>query len=236
MENKSKKKKTHISDKKQILILIFFSISEIFKIVMATLLILFVPQKCEEDLCTMEQIINNYDGFTKFVLYYNFITLGVFLIFYFVEIRREIFLIKYLDIDNTLPDNNLPRLITNYPKVDKKLDKTNKNYYYIVNSMIFMVVVNFIISLICVFFNYADFKSLTSILSFTALTTSKVYNSYYISTNAMKNDIFLSAYMTEYSSFNVMDNDYIKKIKKIKNDLSAEFNLIEEEPEININI
>ena len=39
---------------------------------------LFVPQKCGEDLCTMKQIIESYDKFTKTILIFNFITLTIF--------------------------------------------------------------------------------------------------------------------------------------------------------------
>ena len=54
-------KKDYLSDKNQVIKLIFYSISEIFKIVMATMLVIFVPQKCGDDLCTMSQIMNSYD-------------------------------------------------------------------------------------------------------------------------------------------------------------------------------
>ena len=55
--------------------------------------------------------------------------------------------IKYLDIDNTLPDNYLPTILSLFPKIDKKLDKINKTYYYTVNTMVIMVIINFIVSL-----------------------------------------------------------------------------------------
>ena len=42
------------------------------------------------------------------------------------------------------------------------------------------------------------------------LISSKVYNSYYIGKKGKFKDIFESAYMTEYTSFNVIDKDYLQ--------------------------
>ena len=46
--------------------------------------------------------------------------------------------------------------------------------------------------------------------SFTLLVTNKLYNSYGVAKQSVKNDKMMSAYMSEFVSFNVIDKDYIK--------------------------
>ena len=45
------------------------------------------------------------------------------------------------------------------------------------------------------------------------LILTKLYNSFYISKDSKKNNNALSAYMTEFQSYNVIDTDYKKEIK-----------------------
>ena len=42
----------------------------------------------------------------------------------------------------------------------------------------------------------------------------KLYNAIFISNNSKKNNMALSAYMTELQSYNVLDKDYIEKENK----------------------
>ena len=44
----------------------------------------------------------------------------------------------------------------------------------------------------------------------------KLYNCYYISSHSIENDKALSAYMTEFSSFNVIDYDMLTDEEKAK--------------------
>ena len=44
----------------------------------------------------------------------------------------------------------------------------------------------------------------------------KLYNCYYISAHSIENDKALSAYMTEFSSFNVIDYDMLTDEEKAK--------------------
>mgnify|MGYP001361910098 CR=1 FL=1 len=55
-------------------------------------------------------------------------------------------------------------------------------------------------------------------LQIVLLTTMKLYNSYIVASQSVKQDIISSAYMNEFISFNVYDKDYIAK----KNDLTLE--------------
>ena len=232
MANKFTKKKNPVSDTKQVIKLVLLSFSELFKIIMATLLILFVPQKCDTldcnpDLldnsqqcepheCSIKEIIVSYDKYTKAILFFNFITLIIFIVYYGIEMYRETLLIKYLDIDNNFSDNYLPTILHKYPQIKQKINGITKVYYYKSCVLVFFIIINFILSLVCVMFHYSDLKSLTSIVSFSVLTINKIYNSYYISKKAIKKNIYESAYMTEFASFNIIDVDWDNLEEKLE--------------------
>ena len=60
---------------------------------------------------------------------------------------------------------------------------------------------------------YSDYHSSSTIscfLSFVLLVLMKLYNSYIVAKESVKNDKMMSAYMSEFVSFNVLDTDYIK--------------------------
>ena len=63
--------------------------------------------------------------------------------------------------------------------------------------------------------------------SYIILILMKLYNCYYISSHSIENDKALSAYMTEFSSFNVIDYDMLtdeekeKRKKPETNDIGA---------------
>ena len=50
------------------------------------------------------------------------------------------------------------------------------------------------------------------------LVLMKIYNCYYIATHSIANDKALSAYMTEFSSFNIIDPDMLSLEDKKENE------------------
>ena len=50
--------------------------------------------------------------------------------------------------------------------------------------------------------------------SYILLILMKLYNCYYISSHSIQNEKALSAYMTEFSSFNVIDADMLEDVDK----------------------
>ena len=90
----------------QIKSLIFQVTFESYKAITSSMLILFVTQSCSDSECSIQQNLyhSDYDDdhvykkdFYIFGLYINFFTLLIFTILYIFEIRREIYLIKYLE-------------------------------------------------------------------------------------------------------------------------------------------
>ena len=210
-----------------------------YKVIMGSLLILFVPQKCEELIDTSSSTSNNEyeikvcsvsdnlhktdDIFHNVTLGFNFLCVGLFLITYVVELRRENWCVKNLDINHDYPDNHLDDIIDQKPELKTELYKKNNRYFKIttVTSTIYMI--NLILSSIIIYDNYAGIQAVTSYTSYVALILLKIYNSLFISYTSLKQEKALSGYITEFSSFNVFDADIIikeepkdKPVKKIK--------------------
>ena len=53
----------------------------------------------------------------------------------------------------------------------------------------------------------------------------KLYNSFIVARESVKNDKMMSAYMSEFVSFNVLDKDYINEKKQFNNSVKAVKNL-----------
>ena len=95
---------------------------EFYKILMATFLVLFVPQKCEDEVCTITENFYKRDPAHLAALISNFTTFVSVLYFYYIEMKRENWCIKYLDIDLTKPNNYLDDEIEAYPKYKKQMN------------------------------------------------------------------------------------------------------------------
>ena len=64
-----------------------------------------------------------------------------FFLYYIVELIREEWAIKYLDVDNNKPDNGLKQIIINEPILDKKMDRLNLIYFrtLYINCLIYFI-------------------------------------------------------------------------------------------------
>ena len=128
-----------------------------YKVIMGSLLILFVPQKCEElvdnsgssygdeyetVICSISHNLHKTDDtFHNITLGFNFLCVGLFLITYIIELKRENWCVKYLDINHDFPDNHLDDIIDKKPELKIELYKQNNRYFKItsVASSIYMI-------------------------------------------------------------------------------------------------
>ena len=172
-------------DQKQTINTIILLFSESFKVLMATLLAIFVPQRCDnqaEKLCTL---VDNFTNLTKYnlaVLIFNFITLGCFISLYVIEYTREHWCIEFLDIDNDKPNTNLKTEIEKYPEYKDKMIQLNNKYNNIAIVVVFMNVINFILSSVLIYgYYYLDYRSITVLLTNTILIIDKIINCFNVS-------------------------------------------------------
>jgi hypothetical protein len=183
---------------------------QIYKVMTGTLLSLFVPQKCDDSICSLTENIEKTDNFHRGVLALNAITGVAFAVCYMIELKRENWAIKYLDIDNDQSDNSLKEKLKHYPKIEKEMDLVN--YYYLLVTKITTIFygINLIFSGILIKNNYYSSTTLSCYVSFSLLVILKLYNSLNVGYYSVKRDKILSAYMSEFVSFNVIDADFRK--------------------------
>ena len=225
-----------LQDTQQKINIASITLSESFKILMATLLSIFIPQECVIDgvvrTCTFSDNFADLTHFNIFVVVFNFITLGTFVGLYYVEIKREDWMIKHLEFDNNFSDNNLQTLKPTYPKIFERLTHYNKIYYKYYSILKYFFIVNFIISAVLVLhFYYLDYRTATTLLTNVALCWTKVMTGTNLAKESLDNEKAISYYNTKFVFFNNIDTDY-KKTQVIE-DKKEEVNI--EIKEISIN-
>ena len=202
-------------DIKQRIKVTFIFLLQVYKITTGTMLTLFIPQSCGDKICSLKENYDNRELYHKSVLYWNMFSMFTFYLYYIIELRREEWAIKYLDIDNNKPDNGLKEIIKNEPILDKKMDRLNIIYYrsLFINCVVYFI--NLCLSIKVLVDNYHSTSTLSCFASFSLLVLMKLYNSYDVAYQSVKNDKMMSAYMNEFVSFNILDKDYVAN--KIKN-------------------
>lgn len=183
--------------------------SESFKIIMATLLSIFVPQSCNDHLCTMEENFTNLIPYNKFVIAFNFTTLFYFIVLYYYELKREHWMIKHLEYDKTKNEYNLHNYKDTYPKIIGELEIYNKKYAGIYYYLTYIYVSNIIFSAILLFYYYyLDYRTATTFITNVILCWTKVMKGYSLSVQSRDENIAISYYNIKYISFNEIDPDH----------------------------
>lgn len=200
---------------------------QFYKVLTGTMLTLFVPQACRQSeeitdgssiiipdevrICTLTENLENNEIYHRFTLYFNMLSFFCFIYVYILELQRENWSIKYLDVDKNVSDNALKSIIVNEPKLDKKMDRLNKMYFYGLSVTAFVYMINMILMINILYQDYHSASTLSCFISFTLLVQMKLYNSLSIAYKSFKDDTMLSAFLTEFVSYNVLDKDYIRE-------------------------
>jgi hypothetical protein len=194
---------------------------QFYKVLMGTMLSLFVPQACYEEIgdgseernnlqiCTLTQNYENSDIYHQVTLSWNTLSFVCFVFCYVLELRRENWAIKFLDIDNDKPDNSLKQIIVLEPKLDKQMDKLNKIYFYGLSITAIIYFINVCLMINILLRDYHSMSTISCFISFVLLVQMKLYNSLSIAYQSVKSDKMMSAFMSEFVSYNVLDSDYI---------------------------
>ena len=185
-------------------------IMEFYRVIMGSFLLVFVPQKCGDDICGMSDNVLTVEPYKNVVFAFNTITCALFLHMYYAEMKRENKMINYLDVNAELPRDNeavgeaLIKLPVEKKEAILKLDK-----YYQRSGRVAMLgfSLNVILSSVVVFIQYLDDKTLTVLLTNVLFMASKLYDTQII-TNTDEN-VFLSAYLTRKIQYNDVDPDKI---------------------------
>ncbi len=122
---------------------------ELYKVMVSSFLILFVPQKCDDHVCQLNENLVLENDLYNTGLVLNFITMFSFLIFYFFEIKRENRLIAYLEVNQKIPSDNasVGKVLELLP-IEKRtaILTLDKRYQQIGYFVLFMFLLNSIVS------------------------------------------------------------------------------------------
>lgn len=195
-------------DTKQRIQTSFIFVIEFYKIMMGTFLIAFVPQNCDETACTIMENIQSNDTLHTSANIMNLLTFLIVLNLYRVELLRENWCIKYLDIDETKPNNNLDTEIEEYKEIKTSMRKLNYSYLTNIYISLLFLFVNFTLSSVSISMNYYNISTVTSLFSFFILVTSKIFTAYTIAKESYDKEHACSAYMKTPKTYNVIDADY----------------------------
>jgi hypothetical protein len=220
------KEKTNDQDFQQRMNVASTLLLEIYRVLMGAFLVVFVPQKCGQEICSLTQNINREDGLAKTAIAFNTITMLTFLMLYFVEVKRENKLINYLEVNRFTPVDNESvgeALLKLAPEKKQTIwdydDYYQKAGYISTGSFI----LNSVFSSIVIFSHYFDSKTITVLLTnllFMGLKVSDVY-----STVNTKKNVFYSAYLKNKVQFNDVDPDKIVveslKIEELPDDIAS---------------
>jgi hypothetical protein len=186
---------------------------EVYKALTGCLLLLFVPQNCNDELCSMSDIMN----FSKHSLLYNgtlcfnSVSFLVLLWLYAIEVRRERALIKYLEVNpEKARDNDSVKeeLSLNLPK--ERFDTICKNrqlYGRTGKIMTLFFIANTVMSGLSLYPRQMGSKTLSVFLTNVLFTSTKISNVYGIV--SADPYVFYSAYMTRRIQFNDVEPEVI---------------------------
>jgi hypothetical protein len=191
---------------------------ELYRVLMGAFLMVFVPQKCGDHICSINENINRDDTLSRITVAFNSITLFAFLILYAIEVKRESKLITYLEVNKfkALDNESVGEALTQLES-SKKDNILSYDVYYQKTGYLCTGIfgVNSILSSIVIYTHYLDSKTVTVYLTnllFMSLKVLDVYN-----TVNTKPNIFYSAYLKNKVQFNDVDPDKIIKIESVEN-------------------
>lgn len=197
-------------------------ITEFYRALMGSFLVVFVPQKCGDHICGMSDAVSTGDDMKDSAFSFNVIVFVLFLHMYFAELRRETKMIDYLHINPELPRDNdaVGEALIRLPE-EKRNCIWFWDKYYARSGQIAMIgyLINMVLSGFVVFENYLDDKTLTVFITNGLFMALKLNDTQ--STTATDKNIFLSAYLTRRIQYNdvdpdkMIDHDKVGEIKDI---------------------
>lgn len=189
-------------DTKERLKVCFSFLLESYKICMGCFLSVFVAHSCgEQQSCTILESFRQ----PSVAIALNGATFASICLLYTIELMRENWCIQHLDIDPAFPDVHLKEVAP--AAVKKALLVWNNRYWKAAVASMALVVSNIVVSSIYLSQNYQGVSTVTTTASFSLLVLMKLCRSFQMAREDRHTVRARSAYMTEYTSFNILDVD-----------------------------
>lgn len=183
---------------------------ELYRVLMGAFLVVFVPQKCGDDVCSIDQNIDRSDVLSRITVAFNSLTLLSFLFLYYIEVKRENKLITYLEVNrfNSVDNESVGQALEKLEHSKKQSILGYDMYYQTAGKLCTGIfIINSALSSIVVYSHYLDSKTVTVYLTNLLFMGSKVYDVY--NTVNTKPNIFYSAYLKKKVQFNDVDPDKV---------------------------
>ena len=194
---------------------------ELYRVLVSSLLVLFVPQKCDDHVCSLnENMVWEYHLYNA-GLVVNFITLFSFLSLYYCEVKRENRLITYLDVNKNVPcDNESVGKVLELLQLERRNNILHIDLWYqrAAYTSILLFILNTILSGFVVFDYYLDNQTTSTYITNILFMVTKL-GDIYATANTEKN-VFYSAYLKGKIQYNDVDPD--KKVGLTIEDVKVE--------------
>ena len=190
---------------------------ELYRSIISSFLILFVPQKCDEHLCTINENLSLENPLYSAGIVSNFLTMFLLCMLYYLEVKRENKLITYLEVnknkafDNKSVGDALINISDNRRNSIYFIDKCYQVGSYVTITCFAM---NATLSGIVIYNYYLDDRTTTTYVTnllFMIMKLMDVQNT----VNSEKN-IFYSAYLKTKVQYNDVDPNKID-VYELKN-------------------
>jgi hypothetical protein len=191
---------------------------EFYKIMMGTLLTIFVPHRCQPDrsdeVCSvgevLAQIRDSDEGWRRSAAALNVCSALAVIVLYGFELYRENWMIEYLDVDASKPNDNLDAEIEAYPAFKATMHRLNRLYLRASKAVAALVVGNFAVSGVYLFFSsfFAGVQTLTALVSYLILVLMKLVTTEINAKASVRKDRAYSAYLLVHKTYNTIDADH----------------------------
>ena len=188
---------------------------ELYRVMVSSLLLLFIPQDCNNDMCTLSENLNETDHQYKIGFILNYITVAAFVIMYMSEIRREEKLIKLLEVNPSISTDNesVGQRLEIFPQYKKdQLYNVDQQYKYASYFAGAVFIVNTIFSWNVIYPRSLGNQTLLNFVTNILFMIAKLSN--VLTIIHTDDNIFFSAYLNTKVQFNDIDPREIVKIRK----------------------
>jgi len=190
---------------------------EFYRALVASFLILFVPQDCGGHVCSFsENAQTGPDPLYNAGFAFNCITMAAFAVLYYAEVRREGKLIAYLDVNPAKPSDNtsVGVVLGELPKYCSEAILYYDGIYIKAGyTVIVCFAVNTVLSGLVVYKYYLDDKTTTTYITSVLFVIQKLIQVY--ATLKTEKNVFYSAYLSGKIQYNDVDKDKMERIGTI---------------------
>lgn len=191
---------------------------EFYRVIIGSFLLFFVPQKCEDDLCSLFHNLGNTDPIIQAGMIMNLVNFIGFVCLYGIELKRESKLIHYLEVNRHKPVDN-ESVGEELLKIDEdkimSIWNIDKLYYRCGTFLFYFYIANVVLSCFGISKQYMDSSTVVALVTNVLFMSGKISDIRAI-VNTPEN-VFYSAYIKSRTQFNDVDPDKLKSLENEKN-------------------